>query len=532
MKTRRVYPALFVALSAFALYLPALRNGFAYDDVAIIQQDERVHTLSNAHTFFTQGYWEDSELALYRPLATLSFAVDWSISGGRPTWFMFTNALWNAAACALLFLLLARFATVGAAFGGAMLFAVHPVHVEAVANVVGRAELMAATFMLGGLLLWPAMLEPKSRRVPAVGALFALALLTKESAIMLPALLVLLDAARRELTPRTVSDWAHRRAAPLLLMTGIAVGYLIIRALVLNGLAPARLDAALEVTSGVDRLLTALQTWPVYLRLLLFPVVLLADYGPRILMPAVGVTPEAVAGGLILCLLVFGGILAWWRGRALESLALLWLPATLLPVSNLIIPIGIIVAERTLYLPSAAVAFAVVLAARRLPRAAPMRIAAAGLAVVIALFSVRTVIRIPDWRSTDVIFAALLRDRPDSFRAHWHQARLAAASGRHDLALERYVQAVELWPYRPRLMIETTRAAVRAGNLPYAQGIARFAFQRWPTNVDAARLLAATTLDLGDTIAARRIVSDALYHIPGDSMLLRMQDATSDEIPR
>jgi hypothetical protein len=513
------------------LYLPMLGNGFAYDDVAVIQLDTRVHSLSNALMFVVEGYWADTDLALYRPLTTLSFALDWSISDGNPAWFLFVNSLWNAAACALVLLFLGRFTTPAAAAAGALFFAVHPVHVEAVANIVGRAELMAATFLLGSLLIWPCALDTSRRRVAAVGVLYALALATKESAIMLPALLVLLDAARGHLTFRTAREWAGRRGRPLLVLGCIATAYLVVRALVLGGIAPTRVDAVLEVTSGADRLLTGLQAWPVYLQLLIVPVTLLADYGPRTLMPALGLTPEAVVGGVILLCLVMGGIHAWLTGRGMVALVLLWLPLSLLPVSNLIFPIGIVVAERTLYLPSLAVALGVALVADRLSLPSAIRVAGAGVfATVIVLFSVRTLIRIPDWHSTDTIFAALLRDRPDSFRAHWHHARLAAVAGQHDVALNRYVHALELWPYRPRLVIEAVQAAGRARNLTYARDLARYGHERWSTDVDLARLYVAATLDLGDTIVARRIVADALLRIPGDSLLVRMQHAVSDSI--
>ncbi|HUF51878.1 MAG TPA: hypothetical protein VMN60_13720, partial [Longimicrobiales bacterium] len=449
MKLRPLHATVIVFAVALALYLPALRNGFAYDDVAVIQGDPRVHSLAHTAAIFTRGYWADADLALYRPLTTLSFAMDWTLSGGKPAWFLFTNALWNATVCALVFAFLTRFAAPAAALGAALLFAVHPVHVEAVANIVGRAELIAGAFTFGALLLWPSTSAPQLARVAGVGLLFALALLTKESAIMLPALLVLIDVARAELTPATARQWLRRRAGGLLMLAGIAGAYLGIRAIVLGGIVPTRLDAALEVTSGVDRVFTALQAWPVYLQLLLMPVVLLADYGPRILMPALGPTPAAIGGAFILAVLTVGGLISWRRGRGDVALALLWLPVTLLPVSNLIIPIGIIVAERTLYVPSLVLALGVALAADRLSLRPPLRLAgAAALALVFVLFAGRTLVRIPEWRSTDSIFAALLRDRPDSFRAHWHHARTASAGGRHDVALERYARALELWPFR------------------------------------------------------------------------------------
>jgi tetratricopeptide (TPR) repeat protein len=529
MNDSRVRLAAVLAVLSTALYLIALHNGFAYDDVAVIQLDTRIHSLDGWFSIFTRGYWADAELALYRPLTTMSFAVDWAISGGRPAWFLFVNALWNTAACVLAFLLLCRFVRPLVAFGAALIFAAHPVHVEAVANVVGRAELGAAAFMLACLLMWPRTGAARHwPRVAAVAVLFALALLMKESAIMLPAMLVLLDAATGDLRPHNMRDWLRSRVAPLAAVSAVAILYLALRVAVLGGVAPDRLDAALEVTAGSDRLLTALQAWPVYLRLLVMPTVLLADYGPHVIMPARGVTLMALAGALILLALIVGGVVAWRRGHGPAALALLWFPVAILPVSNLIIPIGIIVAERTLYLPSFALALGIALISQDLHATTRFRAAAAAAIIVVAaLFATRTLIRIPEWKSTDTIFAALLRDRPDSFRAHWHHARIAAAARQHDVALARYVRALELWPFRKRLVLETVRAAPRAGQLPYARDIARYAHTRWPADPDAARLLAAATIDLGDTIAARAIIDSALLRIPGDSLLLRMRSAIS-----
>jgi protein O-mannosyl-transferase len=571
---RRTAAALVFVLSLL-LYLPALRNGFAYDDVAIIERDSRIHTLSNVPSLFTQGYWVDSDLALYRPLTTSSFALDWAVSGGRAAWFHFMNAVWNATVCTLVLLFLARIVSMPAALVGALLFAAHPVHVEAVANGVGRAEVMGAAFVMAAILLWP---QPRASRtglrLTGVAALFLFALLTKESTIMLPALLILVDVGSGHLRPRTARAWLRSRAAALVSLAAVAAGYLIVRAMVLGALAPARFDAALEVTAGAGRILTALQAWPVILRLLLYPRVLLADYGPRILMPAQLLDAGVVAGAMILLSLTVGALLLWRRGHGAAAMAALWLPAALLPVSNLIVPIGIIVAERTLYLPSLAVAVTAALLAERMLRGPvdghaavagdcagreavgssaagrePVTASGAGrapaggsfagrvavgvaFAVVLTLFAVRTTIRIPDWRSTDTIFAALLRDRPDSFRAHWHQARLHAVAGRADSALVRYAHALDLWPYRQGLVLETTRAAGRLGQVQYARDLARFAHVRWPHNADAARLYAAATIDMGDTIAARAVIDEALRQLPGDSLLLRMRDAVAaDTIP-
>src|SRR5690606_40346104 len=92
-----------------------------------------------------------------------------------------------------------------------------------------------------------------------------------------------------------------------------------------------------------------------------------------------------------------------------------------LPVSNLIIPIGVVVAERILYLPSLAVSIAAAYAWVALEQNGTRRarqLAAAAAAAVLVLFGGRAVLRNPEWKSTDTIFAALLRDHPERSEEH------------------------------------------------------------------------------------------------------------------
>lgn len=584
--------ALAVAVTALLLFAPSLANGFAYDDVPIILGDARVQSFEHLGAIFTRGWWASADLALYRPLTTLTFALDWQLAPGSAAWFHFVNVLLHAGASTLVFLLLARLWSAGAALVGALIFAAHPVHVEAVANVVGRAELLSAIFVFGCCLVWssgrahgkvgssvgrsadPAD-EPDGVESPAdpscgrrstarawilPAALFALALLSKESAIVLPAVLVLIDAATGELKLRELAGYVRRNAVAFGAMIAVAVAYMLVRAAVLGAVTPGRLDPLLEVASSpADRLFTALQAWPVWVRLLIFPAELLADWGPRTLMPAAGLTRAAAIGLLLLASTLLGGAIALFTGRGRAALVLLWFPVTMLPVSNLIIPIGVLVAERTLYAPSFAVALAVAaLAARSVfaartaaavrgtshaitaaaatpaPSAAVVHGPAPGsarraalvlLGFVLALFSLRVVTRIPDWRSTDSVMLALVRDRPESFRGHWHLARMERSDGRVDAAIAQYDTAVALWPHRQRLVLEAAGYAIEQKRHAHTLALATLAARRWPDDVESHRLLAGAALDAGEVATAERAIADGLRLAPGDSMFQRMSAA-------
>jgi hypothetical protein len=515
----RWLPSLVVAIIAFIAYAPALANGFAYDDVPIVQQDARVQSLGSIGDIFTNGYWADQSLALYRPLTTLSFAIDHALGNGSPAWFHASNLIMHAAVTILVLILLTRLFGRGPALVGALLFAVHPVHVEAVANVVGRAEMISAFFFLSACLFWM-----RPGRGAGVLVCFGLALLAKESAITLPAILLLLDGVTGLARNGRTREWLRERAPLLLGLVLIIVCYVALRAAVLGSFVPGRVDPVLEVATGTAaRFWTVLQVWPVWLRLLFVPDVLLADYGPGILWPAAGPVAGGLLGLVIAATLVGTGIVAWFSNRPLLSLGVLWFPITILPVSNLLVPIGVLVAERTLYLPSFAISVlvaAVAVAVASAPRF--RRIAVASFAVVVLLFGIRTALRAPVWDSTDRVMVALVQDRPDAFRGRWHLARMARNNGRSIEAMNEYDAAIAIWPHRQSLVLEATAFAAEQGRAARAFELARLAAEQWPADVAVQRVLAGTALDAGEFGVARTAIHAGLALDPADDMLLRM----------
>ena len=521
------YGAMVTVLLALATYLLALHNGFAFDDAVLIPRDARV-TNGELGALITTSYWKDAAMALYRPLTSLTFGLDWAAADGSAAWFHFTNVLWHMLASVLVYVLLLRYFEVGAALLGGALFAVHPVHVEAVANVVGRAELIAATLVLAGCVAWPRISNGAARAV-IVPVIYFLALCAKESAAVLPALLVLVDFTEGEWSFNSIRDYLRRRSPALLALVAAFVIFMVARTMVLGTLTPARLDPSIEVTGNAwHRVLTALQAWPIALRLMLFPWTLLADYGPQILMPIAEWNSLAVLGATMLIGLLGGGLIALAYGYRVAALALLWYPITILPVSNFLLPICVLLGERTLYLPSVAAAFAAAaLFTWALRRPEALKFVKVAGAVVIFLFAVRSMIRVPEWQSTGSILFALVRDRPDAFRGQWHVARDHRQNGRIESALANYDEAVRLWPYREGLVQEAATYASSQGRAVYARDLALFGARRWPRNVVFHRLAAANALDVGDTATARTVLINALQQHPRDTLLNQMWRAAA-----
>lgn len=523
------------ALLGAAVYVGSLRNGFAYDDVPLVLGDPRLRGAVHLGAIFGKPYWSGTgamRLRLYRPLTTLSLAVDHAVAGFSPVWFHLENVLWYILCCALVAVLLRRFFPPAAALIGAAVFALHPVHVEAVANVAGRSELLAAALLFAACITWlrdDGADRPSWPAALGTAVLFACALLAKESAVMLPALLVLLDfaAGRWQARLESIRNYARACATRWIALLVPLLGYVLLRASVV-GLAAPEANPAMEVVHGpVPHLLTALEAWPVYARLLFFPRTLLANYGPRIIMPAAAPTPGAILGAVVLIAVVLGGIAALRAGRRRTTLALLWFPIAVFPVSNLVVSVGVLVAERTLFVPSFALAVGaagLVLWGATLTSPWRRRALAGAVALVCLGFAVRTITRVPDWRSTNSIFQALLRDRPDSFRAHWYLGRLDRKRGDLRDADRELTRAVLLWPWHENLVLEATATAMSAGDTHGAADLARIATRAQPSNVVAWRLLAVCTLQLGDTTASRIAVRRGLA-LSADDTLLRQMNA-------
>ncbi|HVE77917.1 MAG TPA: tetratricopeptide repeat protein [Gemmatimonadaceae bacterium] len=418
-------PAALVAL-ALAASLTGLANGFTFDDVPIVQDNARVHTLSRWWEIFAMPYWPAEHLGgLYRPLTTLGFALQWAAGGGRPVAFhaasillyvAVTIAVWRLAA-----LLLAR----EAAWVAAALFAVHPVHVEAVGNVVGQAEVLVALPMILGVALYIRARRAgplRWRTVAALLGLHAVACLLKEHGILLPGLLL-----AAELTVVADARPASARARALLplfaAMAAVGVLFIIVRSAVPTVLEAQRAVAPMADFGLGGRFLTMLQVLKEWARLLLWPAHLSADYSPQELEVvdriSLALVPSLVIAGALVAL-----VIAVWRRAPVAALGVAWAAIMLVLVSNLVVPAGILLAERTLFMPSVGVVLALgagYAAAERRARDAGPAARGAGVALLAGLLVAgvwRSADRQRVWRDNPTLFAQTVLDAPLSYNAH------------------------------------------------------------------------------------------------------------------
>lgn len=514
--TRRSWWVLALAIVALALAASAnsIVNGFAYDDGDVIVREARIHSFDGWWREFARTYWSEKWGGDgYRPLTILAFRAQWVLGGGKPMVFHAVNVALHTATAVAVFWLACGLLPLAAAWVVAALYAVHPVHVEAIANVVGQSELAVALLaaIAVGLYVHGRLAGPLTwKRWLTIGVLYAAACLFKEHAIMLPALLVLAEATvvpdRTPLRRRMAS----MRPA-LLALVAVALAYLWARSRVVvgggSGFVPAMAFQVLRMSEW-DRVLTMIGAAPEWLRLFLWPARLMTEYSPRYVEIAQG-PGVAQLPGLLVLLGTLGLLVVCWRRSPVTSFGIGWMVLALLPASNFIIPAGFIIAERTLLLPSVgamiALGSAIPWLYARLERRRAAQYAAAGaLAMLIVLGIARSYTRNRVWHDDDTLLRQAVVDSPDSYRAHYILGVYLFENSRRREGETHYRRALELFPYDPVLIFALADQYRHIGKCEPAIPLYRAAYAIAPTYRGLLQL-SACLLDVVEIAEAKRV---------------------------
>jgi hypothetical protein len=503
-----------IVLLALAAGAWGLGNGFVYDDIAIIAEDARVRRLDSPWTLWTSAYWPSG--LLYRPVTTQVFALEWAAGGGRPFVFHLVSLLLTVATVLLFWRLARRVLPSWAAFVAAGLFAVHPVHVEVTANIVGQAELLATCFALVALeryLVWRTDGSLTPLRRAGLAALTLLAILSKETGYTVPVLL-----AAAELTvvrASTGRSWSWRDATSTLSSQMLMiVTAILIRILVLGPTPGAGPSLAFWNVTAIDRVVGMLAIVPHWFRLLLWPAHLQAEYGP----PAFAISGAMSAAhylGLAILASWISLIAATSRRSPAASLGLAWIGIAIFPVSNLLTPTGVVLAERTLFLPSAGMMLALGAAWAWLqPRAAPKLMLRAALAMaaggLLALGVWRSAERTRAWHDQDQFMARLMIDAPTVARSHKLVARHMKRTNRGAEAEAAWRRAYELFEGDPEAHEELGQIYRASGRCREAIPVFASGLQKHADRTTLRSRYIECLLVLGDTMGARNLALNAV----------------------
>ncbi|MFZ4396848.1 MAG: tetratricopeptide repeat protein [Kiritimatiellia bacterium] len=407
-----LHVVLLAALVVLA-YSHAPANGFVYDDQTYVRENAAVVRPTLQNVFFDTYPPGQPAAALYRPGLTLSLIVDRLGGGDDSAWARSAhlhNVLLHLAVVFLLYFLLRPWVGAVAAFGTSATFAVHAVLVEPVAWVCARSDIQIGFWCLVGAHVLRGRGSGVTR-ASLLSLVFIAALLCKESAVALPLIWLALQAAdvRRNQERLPQSLWPVAPALALALMS------ILVRVFVFGAVSPTL--RAFDGDPLNTRFCVSLMAFLRYCRLIVWPEELTVHWPP---LPMTVDSPSVRVGLLCILVLVSGAVYGL-RKRHLIGAGCAWFLIALLPYSNLVTPIGTVMAERYLYLP--ALGAALVLAAglsrflatshTRLVRGALL--ATAGVVIVALLLATRA--RVADWHDDLTLWQAALRTQPSDLVA-------------------------------------------------------------------------------------------------------------------
>ena len=433
--------------------LGTVTGSFLYDDLPILVQNERLHSLDRFREIWTHGYWPDRPgLTLYRPVTQSVWNLLWNLGGGVPWLFHVFNLFLGAVVVVLVYrwLLVSRILA-RTAFFASLIFAVLPIHTEVTANIIGSNELLAAALGLGALLLYRRGLFVVSL------ILYLLAVFAKESGAAVAALAFLFPWL--ENGPRSPVNF-RRWICHGMVATAVVGLALWARAAVAEGpvFIPA-IDNPMSLVSAPQRVLTALWVQVLYVARTLCPLTLSADYSYREIPLVMGLHDARAWGGLALA-----GIaaLAFWK-RPISRLGLACWVLLFLPAANLLMPIGTMMGERLVYLPSVGLALLLAQSAVSLPKKEIV------LAALVLAFAVRTAVRNRDWHDADSFYPKLAETSPGSAKTHYFLGCYKAARDDPAGALAEYDRAIAIFPAYPEALNNRGCALVTLGQIEAAK---------------------------------------------------------------
>ncbi len=473
------------------------------DDINAVVNNEFVTNALQPGAIFSKYSWWGSDRTDspgYRPLTTLTFALQHEATGLLPRGFRFGNLLLHGLASLLVALLALelRVERRGAAFAG-LAFAVLPIHSEAVIWIVGRAEIlttMAFTAVTIALLRGRRSGGPSALPL-ACACLFA-GLLAKENAVTVLAVPALLMMGPRQAKRRGFARAALETAALLLAV----LAYAVLRAWADGPFLPSAtaanlLDNPVHLLDPVGRVLAPFSILGRYLSLVAWPHPLSIDYSYNALGIAPGFRgdPWSLAGAAGLA----AGIGAAWRWRSVPAVPVgLGLSlASYTIVSNSVLPIGTILGERLFYLPS----LGLCLAAGPLVTAGLRSRPAPTYAACVLLLAAWTAVdnqRSSDWRSPVALYSQTVRAVPESARAHMELAAALGRASRTREALEAFRRSLEIKPDYAVAAYNMGNMLVRDGDLDAARKAYRRAVEANPALDRAWSNMALTFQAVGD----------------------------------
>ncbi len=542
--TRWALPVAILA-ATFLTYLGTVDLGFVFDDQALIITNDSIRSWSYLPTYFASHIWSFHYPHLlanfYRPLFLVWLRANDALFGLHPWGWHLTSALAHVAVTYLVYRLALHLTKDGWLAGvAALAFGLHPVHAEAVADITSIQEPLSTFFILAALLAFCEKWESGRSWSLASLVLAAAALLSKESAMMLPVLVALYawiyPRAEPEASGHAVLDPLRLRSAfrASLPFWGLMLIYVPVRVWALRGFAHV-----VTPLPPATQVYTMPSVMVFYLRLLVWPVGLSCYYDtPYVSSPA---WRDFVLPTAILIALAAG--LAYWHWRTRRrspdeahaiEFAALWMILTLVPVLNFrFFPAGEVAHDRYVYLPSVGLVLLLAIALRQVLRAAPSRLRRPAwvlLALAALALAGATVRQTLFWSDDLTLSVRSHAIAPHNLYATSSLGAAVAARGMDGAAIALYQEALAIdpsfWPANRNLAY----LYFAHGNYPEAAHFFAQSCAAGPQDGDQFLFLGLALLHTGRLSEAEKALRTALalrpfgknYHL-GLAMILKQE---------
>ncbi|XP_014819230.1 PREDICTED: transmembrane and TPR repeat-containing protein 3 [Calidris pugnax] len=460
-----------------ACYWNSLFCGFVFDDVSAILDNKDLHPSTPLKNLFQNDFWgtpmsEERSHKSYRPLTVLTFRLNYLFSELNAVSYHFLNLVFHVVVCVVFLKVCKLFLDNRSSVVAALLFAVHPIHTEAVTGVVGRAELLSSIFFLAAFLSYTKSKGPDNTIVwtPIAVTVFlvAVATLCKEQGITVVGICcvyevfiaqgytlpVLLDTAVQILRGKGSIPFSMLQTLlKLIVLMFSTLLLVVVRVQVIQSQLPVftRFDNPAAVSPSPARQLTFNYLLPVNAWLLLNPSELCCDWtmGTIPLVESLldvrnvaTLTFFCFLGSLIVFSLRYPGDSS---KTVLMALCLIVLP--FIPASNLFFPVGFVVAERVLYVPSMGFCILVAHGWKKLSNKSVLRkISWVCLAAVLFTHALKTLHRNWDWESEYTLFMSALKVNKNNAKL-WNNVGHALENEKNfERALQFFIQATQVQP--------------------------------------------------------------------------------------
>ncbi|XP_067998904.1 protein O-mannosyl-transferase TMTC3 isoform X2 [Melanerpes formicivorus] len=553
--------ALIVGVVA-ACYWNSLFCGFVFDDVSAILDNKDLHPSTPLKNLFQNDFWgtpmsEERSHKSYRPLTVLTFRLNYLFSELNAVSYHFLNLVFHGVVCIVFLKVCKLFLDNRSSVIASLLFAVHPIHTEAVTGVVGRAELLSSIFFLAAFLSYTKSKGPDNTIVwtpiAVTVLLVAVATLCKEQGITVVGICcvyevfiaqgytlpVLLDTAVQILRGKGSIPFSMLRTLlKLIVLMFSTLLLVVVRVQVIQSQLPVftRFDNPAAVSPSPARQLTFNYLLPVNAWLLFNPSELCCDW-------TMGTIPlvESVLDVRNVATLTFFGFLGSlivfslrYPGDSsktvLMALCLIVLP--FIPASNLFFPVGFVVAERVLYVPSMGFCILVAHGWKKLANKSVLRkLSWVCLTVVLFTHALKTLHRNWDWESEYTLFMSALkiipgkkyaaRVAPNHLNVYINLANLIRANeSRLEEADQLYRQAISMRPDFKQAYISRGELLLKMNKPLKAKEAYLRALELDRTNADLWYNLAIVYIELKDPAEALKNFNRALELNPTHKLAL------------